>query len=521
MEFAERRALASWLAPHLRAEVLTIEDVLRHAEGFSWETYTFTVEWRSDRRTARRGFALRREPTAGLLPPYDAVRDHRLHGAISVTGAVPMPRLRWLETDPAILGRPFYLMDRVEGIVPVPWAANDPRVFPDQSSRQRLGDDFIDVLAAIHTIDVAGTGIAQILNDDPAQTPEEVALAQVRRWARVAEESYLNREPLLDAAIVWLERNVATSGHRALVHGDYRIGNFMVGRDGAINAVFDWELAHIGDPAFDLAWAALRLYRGRSPLMSRLVPIPDARERYRRHTGLRIQHEVWRFWTVFGHLRAIAPHIRAARAFQDGGVDDIRLANMGHRMGYLLKSLAEELDIKTSGPFNTDPDDTSAAGAQGEGPTMQNTPDRLMRGAAASLRDAAGRLGDADPYVRSQVLGAAELLANLAPRIEWRAADLRSQIAAMQAALTNVISGLTDDPLKQALPRSRAVVTAELDLEHADVPTLLQLRDDHLAALREAQRWTLDGDGPQEAIADLIAQQLQDELLTLQNAASG
>ncbi len=61
--------------------------------------------------------------------------------------------------------------------------------------------------------------------------------------------------PILRFLIGWLRRNVATSGRVGLVHGDYRIGNFMLGGDRRINAVFDWELAHVGDPAFDVAWS--------------------------------------------------------------------------------------------------------------------------------------------------------------------------------------------------------------------------------------------------------------------------
>lgn len=531
----EVASLRRWLAQRLQAQVLCVEDLVRHAEGFSWETYTFGALWRGDRGPAQHGFALRREPEQGLLPPYDASRDHRLHHAIAQSSDLPLPTLRWLETDPEVLSRPFYLMDRVVGTVPVPWAANDPRVFPDQAARQQIGEDFIDVLADIHTIDVdrptaradrsgqgsAGSSIADILGD-PGLAPDQLARAQIAAWAAVVEDAGRVREPVLDAAILWLERNVATSGRRTLVHGDYRIGNFMVGADGHITAVFDWELAHVGDPVFDLAWAALRLYRGRSDLMSRLLPIPTALQRYGDRTGAHVEPDVLTFWTVFCYLRALAPHLRAAHAFESGQIHDVRLANMGHQSGHLLKFLAEELGLRSAPVRTARPDDAVAADDPTEPETamMQNSPDRLLQGAADAVRDVLRHLDSPDPFVRSQLQATAELMDNLAPRIEWRADDLVELIAAIRRTL----GGAVDDAPGAPLPFTRDVLQQPVD--HTNVDVLVQQRDAHLAALRELQAWAIDdpsGDHPAigRAVSDLLGWQLETELRQLRAGSPG
>ncbi|MEE8601517.1 phosphotransferase family protein [Euzebya tangerina] len=538
---SERAALTAWIQDKLKATVLSVHDLTRHAEGFSWETYTFTAEWRSDQQATRHGFALRREPAEGLLPPYDARRDHQLHRAVLDRSSVPVPGLHWLETDRRVLGRPFYVMDQVSGIVPVPWKPNDPRVFPDEEARARLGRHFVDVLADIHAIDLGSTerrprspragislpsgapghtgadvvppAITEILSDSGADT-DDLARGEVARWADVVERSAMVREPLLDAAVLWLEGNVATSGRRALVHGDYRIGNVMVGDDGLINAVFDWELAHIGDPVFDLAWASLKLYGGRSGLMSRLLPIAEGLRRYTDRTGLEVDPAVFRFWTVFCHLRALAPYLQATQAFQSGRTHDTRLANMGHQSGHLMKFLAEELGLRATPSARSGTPDTSdpdGEDAEGDATMMQNTPERLLRGAAEAVRDVLAQVTDPDPFVRSQLRATAELLDNLAPRIEWSAADLTTLIARVRTVLEEASAAS-----QGRVPRAAAVLATPVD--DTSVATLIAQRDAHLEALRDVQAWLADTPAHpdlQIAVEQLLAWQIETDLAAL------
>jgi aminoglycoside phosphotransferase (APT) family kinase protein len=332
-------ALAAWFSARLDADV-QISDFKRHAEGFSWQTYTMTCSWAGDGVEQSRGFAVRREPEDGLLAPYDIEGQFRLHRAVLDHSDVPMPDLLWLETEPDVLGMPFYVMERVDGVVPVQWRGNDPDIFPDDAARRAIGLDFVDVLGGIHSVDVDAAGLRYLGEETDA---EAATLREIDTWERFYDESYLLEVPLLRFLIGWLRRNVATSGRVGLVHGDYRIGNFMLGSDRRINAVFDWELAYVGDVAFDVAWAGMPLFRGRSELMSQLLDRATFFDRYEQATALRISEDVFRFWTLFGHLRASAPHLRACRAFEDGRTHDLRLAAMGHQNLYILRQLAREL----------------------------------------------------------------------------------------------------------------------------------------------------------------------------------
>lgn len=340
--------LGEWAAKRLTTDAsappsdVRVSNFRRHTEGFSWQTFTFDVEWH-DTTAHQRALAVRREPEDGLLAPYDIVGQYRLHEVL-LTTEVPVPNLVGLELDRSIVGMPFYAMDKIDGIVPVQWKGNDASVFPDDATRHSIGCQFVDRLAEIHAIDWARHRLDQVIPALPTDT--DAATAELDRWERLLDESTLVEIPLLRSAIAWCRRNRATTGRTVLCHGDYRIGNFMVDR-GRITAVFDWELAHIGDPVEDLAWANLQLFRGRSELMSQLIPLDEALARYRDQTGLVIDKDVFRFWSVVCTIRAAVPHVRAAAAFESGRSSDVRLAAMGHQTLHVLAHLANQLGAET------------------------------------------------------------------------------------------------------------------------------------------------------------------------------
>lgn len=148
---------------------------------------------------------------------------------------------------------------------------------------------------------------------------------------------------MLEQGFLWLEANAVGSDRVALCHGDYRIGNFMTDGAARIVALLDWELAHLGDPAEDVAFAGLRLFRGRSPRFSHLLEADAFLARYEEASGLRVTPEVLRFWTVLSYVKASTNYLRAVRAFTSGRNPDLRLAAMGHQLLFLLKQLREEL----------------------------------------------------------------------------------------------------------------------------------------------------------------------------------
>lgn len=333
--------LRDWLGERLAADDLVLDETRRHAEGFSWETYTFTGHWTGEDGARRHdGFAVRREPDDGLMPPYDTRGEYELLSALHKTGAVPVATPRWLEPDPAVLGRPFYVMDRIEGYVPVPWKPDDPVAFPDEARRRHVGEQFIDLLATLHRVDPVALGLAS-----PATDPIAAARNEIARWRTRYEEAALRPVPVLDLAFAWLDRdaNLEVSGRLVPTHGDYRLGNFMLDGNGTIVALFDWELAHVSDPVEDLAWAGLRLFRGRSPRWSHLLDREATLARYAQRTDLVATDRALRFWTVVAYAKASANYLRGTATFEHRGSGDLRLAAMGHQLTFVLRLLQDTL----------------------------------------------------------------------------------------------------------------------------------------------------------------------------------
>lgn len=339
-------ALTPWFGERLGVAGVEIVDLRRHAEGWSWQTYTMDVEWPSPetREPLRRGYAVRVEPHDGLLAPYDIDGQYRLHRAVLDHSDVPMADLYWLEHDASVLGMPFYVMERLRGVVPVQWRGNDPAVFPSDEARRDIGLQFVDIQARIHGVDWRGAelDLPGAAHDEPGAS----AHYWIDRWARYYADSALVELPLMRYAIAWLRANAAWSGSLTLCHGDYRIGNFML-RDGVVKGIFDWELAHVSDPVEDIAYSGLPLFRGRNPLLSQLLARDEYFARYEERTGLRVDPGVFHFWTVLGLVKAAASHLRGSRAFEDGRIGDLRLAAMGHQVQYVLRHIAAELSVET------------------------------------------------------------------------------------------------------------------------------------------------------------------------------
>ncbi|MDQ8043683.1 MAG: phosphotransferase family protein [Patulibacter sp.] len=334
-------ALVPWMAERLEASTVELTEIRRHAEGFSWGTYTFTVVWTDAAGTTHRdGMALRREPEAGLLPPYDTRAQYVIHEALLEHSTIPMPALRWLETGHDVLGMPFYVMDRVTGHVPVPWGPNDPIAFPTEEARVDLGHQFVDLLAELHHLDPADLGMTV-----PSTDPVEAARHEIAVWRDRYEANLIRPIPILEQAFAWLDReeHIAVSGKLVPTHGDYRIGNFMIDDDRRINALFDWELAHASDPIEDLAWSGMRLFRGKSPRWSHLLEYEPMMARYTERTGTPVTPEAIRFWTILCYVKASANYVRGSGTFEAGGSSDLRLAAMGHQLTFVLRLLQTEL----------------------------------------------------------------------------------------------------------------------------------------------------------------------------------
>ncbi len=243
--------LASRLTPWLQAllgEDVRVEGGLDRVDfGHSAEMVLFTIATATDRTDVV--LRLRPRPPA-LLEPYDLPpRQFRVLSALRDT-AVRAPKVLWLEDSGDVLGRPFLVMERVPGDVYEMEVPDGPDV-TDRRIR-RMCVSMAEQLAAVHTVDLAATGLAELGGDGHNHLDREIA-----RWADEMHRVQRGQLPALERLLAELQRSKPEQyAHVTLVHGDAKPGNFaFVGDD--VSAVFDWELTSLGDPLTDLGWMEL------------------------------------------------------------------------------------------------------------------------------------------------------------------------------------------------------------------------------------------------------------------------
>jgi aminoglycoside phosphotransferase (APT) family kinase protein len=327
------------LARHPGAHSVEVTSLERSTEGFSQETFSFDAEIVQIDTVERRAFVAKREPVAGLLEPYDLEPEFRVLHALS-DDPLPSPPTPWFERDPAVLDRPFYVMERLPGEVPVPAARPDGSGPLDDATRLALAPQVIGALTRLHAVDWQARGFDFLGVPPPGRGAAEKELA---RWERRVRDARLPVPPMLLEALSWLRRHLPVTDEITLVHGDYRLGNWLIERapGGArLSGLLDWELVHLGDPLEDVAWCTSLLWRAGGPNASGLVPQDDFLARYGLASGRAADPERLRFYEVLTLVKMSAIMLTGIRAFRDGRTPDLRMAIFDHQLPFLMAGLA-------------------------------------------------------------------------------------------------------------------------------------------------------------------------------------
>ena len=196
-------------------------------------------------------WVLRRPPLGHVLPTaHDMAREYRVIAALGGTG-VPVARAIALCEDTTVNDAPFYVMAHVEGVV---LEAKLPPGFAEtHAERARIGDALVATLAKLHAVDFRAVGLADF------GRPDGYVERQVRRWGQQWERSKTGPLPVIETLARRLAAAIPVSPAPTLVHGDYRLGNLALDpRDpGRVAAIFDWEMATLGDPLADLGYTLI------------------------------------------------------------------------------------------------------------------------------------------------------------------------------------------------------------------------------------------------------------------------
>jgi aminoglycoside phosphotransferase (APT) family kinase protein len=290
---------------------------------------------------------LRRPPTGHVLASaHDMSREHRIMAALQDT-AVPVPPVVGLCQDDEVNGANFYVMGYVEGKIIFNLADGEAI---DPALRPRMSHSLTDTLAALHAVDPGEVGLGDL------GRKEDYSARQLRRWKRQVDEGSDREIPLFQDLHDRFAASIPPQQGAGIVHGDYRMDNCMMGHDGQVAAVLDWELCTLGDVLADVAGMAM--WWGDNPRAEgRLSDVPtiadgfgsrvEMLERYGQSSDRDLSDLPW--YVAFQHWRlsAISEGVRVrfsagAMGDQEGAGDDAGRAAVDN-----LLNMADE--ILTSG----------------------------------------------------------------------------------------------------------------------------------------------------------------------------
>lgn len=332
------------LAEYLRQRIDGATDVRvtglsRIPGGASRETWMFDASWIVDGAEHQGAFVLRKDPPASLVESERSL-EYAFYDALWGSD-VPVPRMRWLETDPRHLGSEFFIMERV-----LDSDANTTRIQEREYDEARpvLARRFYEILAAIHRFDWRGTAIERVID---APTVETAWRRELDYWEDMIDRHELTPQPIARAAIRWLRDNPPPPARRvSIVHGDYRVGNFLYRPTGEITAIVDWEMAHLGDPLEDLAWSFMEAWEWtRDGRKGGIIEMDEAIAVYEEASGAKVDRDALHWWDVFSGVKAQGIWVTGAHAYQSGETSELILA----MTSYWLTNFQDEILLRSMG----------------------------------------------------------------------------------------------------------------------------------------------------------------------------
>lgn len=254
-----KAALEPWMARRLpdAEKVRVVDVVIPQSSGFSNETFLVDASWTDDDGEHEVELVVRSQSADNVLfPEADLVQQQfRTMQLLGEHSDVPVARMRWAETDPAVIGRPFFVMDRLHGEVPgdsPPYTTAGFVMEMDPASRRLWHEHALEAMTKVHAVDWRALGFDYLdQTHHGALGPEQRRnyLDHYRHWTLQG-----NPHEVIDDAWAWLDAHWPDDGdHVELCWGDARPGNEMF-RGTEVVGVFDWEMVSLGNGESDLGW---------------------------------------------------------------------------------------------------------------------------------------------------------------------------------------------------------------------------------------------------------------------------
>ena len=251
-----RVQLESWLQQRVPGSTVS-ELIVPESNGMSSETVLFDLAVPGEPGPRALVARIAPDPAADpVFQTYDMERQFLTMQMVADHTDVPVPTVLWLENGTDVIGVPFFVMERVEGIVPpdvLPYTFGDNWFFEAElADQQRLERTAVEALAALHALTVEGPA-AFLAGPDDGASPLRHHVDEMRAYYDwVAADGVSS--PLIERGFEWLEEHWPSNEDDAVFSwGDARVGNMMFVEFEPV-AVLDWEMASIGPREIDLGW---------------------------------------------------------------------------------------------------------------------------------------------------------------------------------------------------------------------------------------------------------------------------
>jgi aminoglycoside phosphotransferase (APT) family kinase protein/putative sterol carrier protein len=330
--------LLAWLKQKMpQARDLTLTGLERSGAGISNETFLFHLSWEESGTPKSEAMVLRCAPRAfPVYPDYDLSIQFRVMKCLDKS-EIPVPKVYWLEEDANVLGTAFYLMGKIEGVVPPefpPYHSFGVYFDANPGVRSMMWWSAIEAMSQVHRVDWKTLGMSFLGVPQGGTDPVDRQLDYFERYLNWDKESPDEKHPILEATLQWLKENRYSPQRVTLCWGDARMPNTMFNPDGSVAALFDWEMAFLGDPQADLAFFLLLDWVDSEgygiPKLEGTPSVDETIRRYEEMTGWKVTNFFYN--EVLAAFRAGVVMLKVFKNFKKMGValpqEDIELNNV-------------------------------------------------------------------------------------------------------------------------------------------------------------------------------------------------
>jgi len=298
--------------------------VSQFSTGFSNLTYLIKIEGKE--------LVLRRPPHGAIKRGHDMGREYKVLTGLN-RGFSKAPKAYVYTEDIEVNGAPFYIMEKVEGIILTNKVAKDRQISPSEFST--IADSWLDTFVELHGLDYEAVGLGDL------GRPKGYVERQVRNWGKQYLNAATDDIPEAQKLMDWLTEHQPTEYDHCLIHNDYKYDNVVFEDDSwrNISAILDWEMCTLGDPLMDLGAAvAYWITAEDDPLIRMTFPYPTALpgnpsrlevvEQYAQKSGRPINDLI--FYYAFGLFKNAVIVQQIYFRYQKGLTTNEKFANLNH-----------------------------------------------------------------------------------------------------------------------------------------------------------------------------------------------